>query len=360
MELYLKLDVMEKDRVLSTRKMPSRSLNYYFIYALYNIAIGNAHTLRFSCPGGYGATQFAPLTGSYDRDTVRADHFGIIPGFSNRPLSPYMGREDRYTHGRAHVQGYLITQNAQHDRNDYGDVYGGRWRAINVPASNFNAFYAFAVTRIRLPLFRVGSPGPVTVGLRAGYAGGDLESCTIDGNALPTEPAWIDFVFASPKVHQYTPAGIVDLGIVLRAPNGDANNYVVWRTYRYYYTGSTPYSSRAYYSDNSGGSWSENYFSNYRYIHAWEHYGDFDQLEFSSCNVLLPSVSGNTAEFSVQRDFTNKNNGLGPLAIREVMLYGMRYRLSDTWMVARDLITPEISLGYGQTLRVTYTLRVSA
>ncbi len=360
MELYLKLELRENDKAIWAKKMPSRSLNYYFVHALYNIATGNAHTLRLSCPGGYGATQFAPLTGSYDRDTVRADHFGIVPGFSSRPLSPYMGREDRYTHGRAHVTGYLITQNAQHDRNDYGEVYGSRWRAVNVPASNFSTFYAFAITRFRLPLFRVGSPGPVTLALRAGYSGGDLEVCTIDGNSLPTEPSWIDFLLAAPKVHQYTPASTVDLGLVLRAPGGDESNYVVWRTYRYYYTVSTPYTSRAYYSDNSGGSWSENYFSNYRYIHAWEQYGDFDQIEFSSTNVLLPAVAGNTAEFSVQRDFANKNASLGPLPIREVMLYAMRYRLSDTWMVARDLVLPEISLAYGQTLRVTYTLRVSA
>jgi hypothetical protein len=110
------------------------------------------------------------------------------------------------------------------------------------------------VTSAKLKLYKVGSPGPVTVSIRATDADGnptgqDLTSRTIDGSGLGTSNPC---QFYDVRLAKFTLSAKTMYAIVVRAPSGDPSSYVVWRmassspTYK---EGSCGYSS------DSGADW---------------------------------------------------------------------------------------------------------
>jgi len=88
------------------------------------------------------------------------------------------------------------------------------------------------ITSIKLKLFRIGTPGTVTIGIRAtdgnGHpTGGDLTSGTIDGDTLTTDDAgeWYEI-----SLTEYTLPANTKYATVLRAPTADPDTEAVgWR-----------------------------------------------------------------------------------------------------------------------------------
>lgn len=114
---------------------------------------------------------------------------------------------------------------------------------------------AHMVTSVKLLLYREGSPGTVTVSIRAtdGYGhptGHDLTSGTTDGNTLPTiSPGeWREIALT-----EYSLSANTKYAIVIRAPSGSAGIWLLWR-----YDGTSPTytGGNTEISSDSGSTWS--------------------------------------------------------------------------------------------------------
>jgi len=111
------------------------------------------------------------------------------------------------------------------------------------------------ITSVKLKLYRSGSPGTFTVGIRETDANGhptgsDLTSGTIDGDSLTTDTngAWYEI-----SLTPYELTAGTKYAIVARAPSGSSSKYVSWRvdSTNPSYTG-----GNMEYSNDSGSSWS--------------------------------------------------------------------------------------------------------
>ena len=134
-------------------------------------------------------------------------------------------------------------------------VWGSRWRA-----QTFTPATAHTITSVKLAVGRKGSPGTMTVSIRATDVNGrptgpDLASGSLDANTFPATPPaaveWKEFSFGAG-----TPltAG-TKYAMVVRCPSGDADtNYGRWEVDN----GGTPYSGgEVELSSDSGASWTE-------------------------------------------------------------------------------------------------------
>lgn len=106
------------------------------------------------------------------------------------------------------------------------EVYGSYWSG-----QTFIPSIAHRITSVKLKLWRHGSPGTITVSIRATSGGrptgGDLCSGTTNGNTLSseyTQPTWREISLGD----GYNLAADTQYAIVVRAPDGDSNNDVDW------------------------------------------------------------------------------------------------------------------------------------
>lgn len=137
------------------------------------------------------------------------------------------------------------------DSSDYAS--GTRW-----VAQTFTTVGAFTITKVSLKVYRVNTPGTVTVGIRAtsgGYpTGADLTSGTFNANDLSTNTggAWTDVVLSSPLELSAT----TQYAIVVRAVDS-GGSLLRWRADL---TSSSYSGGIRLLSTNSGGSfaaWSD-------------------------------------------------------------------------------------------------------
>ncbi|GAJ02051.1 unnamed protein product, partial [marine sediment metagenome] len=127
--------------------------------------------------------------------------------------------------------------------------YGSYWAA-----QTFTPSTAHKITSVKLKLFRVGSPGTITVSIRATFGGkptgGDLCVGTTDGNSLTTSTAgeWREITLGA----GYNLNAFTKYAIVVRATSGDGANLFQWR-----WDGSSPTyeEGNAAVSSNSGSLW---------------------------------------------------------------------------------------------------------
>ena len=138
-------------------------------------------------------------------------------------------------------------------RYDLGDdadlsVWGANWEA-----QTFTVNVAHDIEIIEIKCRRVLLPGDVTIGIRDTALdlpdGADLVNITFSGNDLLLANAWISRYVAAQGLLAAT-----KYAIVIRAPGGDAANYLVWRT-----DGTAPgYAGGARcHSANGGVGWAE-------------------------------------------------------------------------------------------------------
>ena len=132
-------------------------------------------------------------------------------------------------------------------------VDGADWKA-----QTFTPSALHRITSVKLLLYREGSPGTFTIGIRATDGSGhptgpDLCSGSIDGDALTTNSAgeWKEIHFGS----GCNLLASTKYAIVARAVDGDGLNCVHWR----HDWPSPTYAGGNYeYSDDSGSSWTSN------------------------------------------------------------------------------------------------------
>lgn len=136
-----------------------------------------------------------------------------------------------------------------------GDDDGWSQRAERWEAQTFTPSTAHKITSVKLKLYREGSPGTLTVSIRAtdgsGHpTGGDLCSGTTNGNTLPTALPyeWREITLGA----GYNLSAGIKYAIVLRAPDGDLSNYSVWRGDK---TNPTYWNGCREHSIDSGSSW---------------------------------------------------------------------------------------------------------
>ncbi len=113
---------------------------------------------------------------------------------------------------------------------------------------------AHSITSVKLQMFRAGSPGTITVGIRAvdgsGHpTGADLTSGTTNGNTLTTNSAG---ELREVAVTELALSPNTTYAIVIRAPSGNASNFANLNE-----DGSSPTyaDGNLENSSNSGGSW---------------------------------------------------------------------------------------------------------
>lgn len=133
--------------------------------------------------------------------------------------------------------------------NGFASIFGAVWQAQGV-----TPLATYGLTRVILLLYREGSPGTVTVSIRANSnnrpTGPDLASGTFDGNGLGTDTAGAEqtITMTTPvTLHQGTL-----YHIVVRATAGDASNKCLWRLD----VGAGYPDGKRSQSANSGSSWS--------------------------------------------------------------------------------------------------------
>jgi hypothetical protein len=131
-----------------------------------------------------------------------------------------------------------------------GTLYGPRWYAQTFKTGAVG----HTITSVKLLMWREGSPGTVTVSIKAvngsGHpTGADLTSGTTNGNTLTTNTAgeWREITLT-----EYTLAVNTTHAIVVRATSGDADNAAFWRLDS---TSPTYADGNMEYSGNSGASW---------------------------------------------------------------------------------------------------------
>ena len=128
-------------------------------------------------------------------------------------------------------------------------VYGANWEA-----QTFTPTIAHTINRVQLKVRRVGSPGTAILGIRATAAnlpsGADLTIGTLDANGLPTDKD----IWVIASVTSYALGAGTRYAIVVRAPDGDADNYLAWRAD---VTSPTYANGARCYSSDSGVSWTE-------------------------------------------------------------------------------------------------------
>ena len=136
-----------------------------------------------------------------------------------------------------------------------GDDSARSFHDISWVAQTFTPSTAHKITSVKLKLYRVGSPGTITVGIRATDGSGhptgeDLCSGTTDGDTLTSDSGgeWREVTLGA----GYNLSASTKYAIVVRATSGDADNDGHWRA-----DGSSPtYSGGIYeYSINSGAGW---------------------------------------------------------------------------------------------------------
>lgn len=94
-------------------------------------------------------------------------------------------------------------------------------------AQTFTASKNYTIDNVKLSISRQGSPGTLTVSIKATSAGlptgADLTSGTINGNSLDTSAAWVEI-----NLTDYALSSGTKYAIVCRATSGDASNKVIW------------------------------------------------------------------------------------------------------------------------------------
>ena len=130
-------------------------------------------------------------------------------------------------------------------------LWGDFWQA-----QSFTPRSAHTVESVKLLMYRLGSPGTVTVSVKATDVdglpdGADLCDGTTDGDTLPVEYAgeWREITLGAGAALS---AG-TKYAIVVRALTGDVDNYARWR-----HKSPAPYPRGAHvFSSDAGATWEE-------------------------------------------------------------------------------------------------------
>ena len=144
----------------------------------------------------------------------------------------------------------ILYEHYNEGNDDYANFYDGYWLT-----QTFTPIAPHTIKSVKLLLYRSGSPGTLTVSIRATDGNGkptgeDLCSGTTDANTLPTSPSseWREITLGN----GYNLSSSTKYAIVVRAISGSAGNRIFWLL-----DGSSPtYAGGSYgISYDDGSSW---------------------------------------------------------------------------------------------------------
>jgi len=210
-----------------------------------------------------------------------------------------------------------------------GLVYGAVWQS-----QTFTPSGGHSVDFLDLSICKLGSPGNLTVGIRATAddkpTGDDLTSAIILEADIPESDEWVRCTFTA-----YSLSASTKYAIVLRAPSGDISNYVVWRD-----ASSDVYANgQRVESTNSGDEWTG---YDRDFVFAEGVLPTWTDIQNLDCKVAFTKVAkGNTmhcAEVAIRVTYTPsggyyhglKVQGEGELALCDVGSNPLRIRKGDT------------------------------
>ena len=143
-----------------------------------------------------------------------------------------------------------------HEYYSDNDDSASNFRDTSWQCQTFTTTSAYVISSVKLKIYRVGSPGTITVSIRATDVGGkptgaDLASGTTDGDTLTTSSSgeWREITFGTP----YSLSGTTKYAIVASTASGDYENEVLWKRDA---TSPTYSGGSAGDSTDSGSSWS--------------------------------------------------------------------------------------------------------
>jgi len=214
-------------------------------------------------------------------------------------------------------------------------VYGATWQA-----QTFTPTTAHKITSVKLKLYRLGSPGTITVSIRATDVDGhptdaDLCSGTTDGNTLGGSPGeWREITLGD----GYNLTQDIKYAIVVRAPSGTTTNYLGWRKVN---TG-TYAGGWLEKSTNSGSTWSSAFSAQDFMFEDW---GEEIAAEPEISNTPDSKDFGVVAESATPETgltfFTVTNNSSGAVSITiqgtDMTGTGTDWDLSDDGSAGTDI-----------------------
>ena len=294
---------------------------------------------------------------------VSGENLGIVVGADATAVSPAdFALKRKITHGtRNAVSPAALFQSATSGDNASGNVYDLSWAGLE-----FTVVRGFRLSSVKLLLFRTGLPGTLTLCLAGVYPAPNrswlcpeaspIATATTDGNSLPTAAPyeWREFVFASPV--DLLPGTIYAL--YLKGTQSSSN-----KANLRYNSAATDQARACYvYTSDGGANWF--LLSNSPVMHELRGTA-LDELEYSGCEIRNLTIANPNASFTISRDFSN-NSGVAQV-IRECGLYaaGTRCPFSASsgqyinsavysFCIARDVLTPALTLNPGEVLRITY------
>lgn len=204
--------------------------------------------------------------------------------------------------GWINAAGAILRQFESFDSGENADqlVRGTYWWCMT-----FTPRIAHRLKSIKLKMWRVGSPGTITVSIKAADAnhfptGAALCSGTYNGNTLTTvSPGqWYEVTLGT----GFDMVLGTEYAIEVKAPSGDASNRVLWRAN----TAGQYLGGRAAFSDNSGSTWTsyaahDNYFVCYN--------PDLASTKGTKLCLRTSSDNNNSPPYSIAEDSCRFSSG---------------------------------------------------
>ncbi len=329
-------------------------------------------TLRVSSPsglgglfiptGGYGggSSNYAPA--QYPLHYLPGHAVGIVVGIAPTAPTPtdygmlqaiFNGRGGALAGGSV-FDSYTVGDDTNPVTSYGADRYGGPL---------FVAARGFRLSSIRLKMYRTGNPGTLTVSIRGlrpiGYADWTSEqnaivSGTTDGNSLTniSPGEWREIVFPS-SIDIYPG---IPYCMDVRAPSGDASNLVAVRG-----KNSVNHARYGYFLRNASS-----YYFNTSTVCLFEAKGSANpELEYGACEIFGLAVANPNGQFSIRRLFTNNSGAV--VTVNECGIYAAATRYvayyagsqSYSHCIARDQVSPGVTVNPGEVLAVTYTPQIT-
>lgn len=389
------LERLDKEgRLLERREQPSRSFVQNFINLLYcahaqitssapypmtdidgnardidgqssshygkaNLKVGSSPGTSgvYNSPGFYSSG--SPYTGPLHLNTIVGEKIGIQVGRGTTAVTPTDTKlEGRIWHGSKGIDaspvlytGYNIGDDEDGHHKIYPDYQEGQSFMVHVPLH---------ITSVKLKVFRIGSPGNMTVAIQKADVDGepdgtDLGTKDVNCDAISdTSPGeWVTWTFASSiAIEPWTTYCIVVRGGV------NTSNCLNWRN-----DGSSPTYQRGMlvYSSNAGASWASATYDDYMFEVWGQVEAGEEQIEYGGCELLSIAFADPNGQFTIRRYFTN-NSG-GSITVNEVGIYSVgtdSWNTHSSWafLIARDP-TGGIAVADTEILRVTYVPQIT-
>lgn len=232
-------------------------------------------------------------------------------------------------------QSFVVQDSNYAGADSIEQVYGVNWFAQTYTASD-----DYELSGLRIYTYRVGTPGTLTVSLRAVAAGlpsgADLVSGTFDADTMSTDTSGAFYVI--PFTDLYTVSSGTTYAFVVRATAGNVNNYVAWidDSTTSTYTGGQECSSV-----NSGVAWAASATQDFI----------FQALAFGQHNLSYRDQLAQTL-VGTPLDMTNLGNNLGMSRMWTTFIVFMLANITMAVYAARavrnyKIVTPFLALCMG-------------